>query len=696
MLTDAAPQAGLAPPSPALSIAVLGPVRASVRGQEVPIRSRKGRAVLAYLALEEAGRETRERLVGLLWSEIEEAKARNSLRQVVHELRTALAEAGCESLRFERSVLAIDHAGLEVDAQRLLDQVEAGEVPPLLLDAPRLHERLLQDLDDLDEPFQVWLRARRQAFLDRLVRQLERLLRRDAPSARASRAAAATAVLQLDPTHEEACRTLMRARAEEGDSVGAMRAYEQLWNVLGDEYDTEPAPATQQLIADIKTGRIGPAAAPEEDEALPLPALPRTQALPPRIALLVGRFEMNGVPPERAHLVDGFRYDLISRLVRFREWFVVDGSAPPAGPTAARVSAYYRISATAYQAGNRVSMVLILAEQESGILVWSERLGLELDNWFEAQSNVVRRIAIALNTQISVARLTRVAVEHDLSLEGYDRWLRCQSFLLQFRPEQWDRAFGMLEEMTARAPGFAPAWSNLAQLDNVAHITRPGIWRDRARERRALEHARRAVRADPNDGRSQLCLAWSLIMMGAYDQAGVPLRLALELNPDDSWLLVSASQIHTFLGDQEASAPLAQQSLEATLVPTRAHWGFQAANAFFAGDDEGTLAACDLAEDTIRTSQGYRAAALYHLGRQREAEAAAERFARAVREAWLPGRTPTDAEIARWFLHLFPLRRPMDWERLRAGIAGAGLPTRGCAHGAWYIEETTAGAAAAG
>jgi len=687
MLTDAAPAPDI--DAPALAIAVLGPVRASVRGQEVSIRSRKGRAVLAYLALEEAGRETRERLVGLLWSEIEEAKARNSLRQVVHELRTSLAEAGCESLRIDRAVLAIDHAGLEVDARRLLDQVEAGEVPSILLDAPRLHERLLQDLDDLDEPFQIWLRARRQAFLDRLVRQLERLLRADGSAARAHRAAAATAVLQLDPTHEEACRTLMRARAEDGDSVGAMRAYEQLWRVLGDEYDTEPAPATQQLIAEIKTGRVGPPALPQEDEAPP-PLPLRSMVLPPRIALLVGRFEMNGVPAERAHLVEGFRYDLISRLVRFREWFVVDGSTPPPGPAAARVSAYFRISATAYQAGNRISLVLILADHESGIVVWSERIGLELDTWFEVQSSVVRRIAIALNTQISVARLTRVAVEPDLSLEGYDRWLRCQSFLLQFRPEQWDRAFGMLEEMAARAPTFAPAWSNLAQLDNVAHITRPGVWRDRARESRALDHARRAVRADPNDGRSQLCLAWSLIMMGAHDQAGVPLRLALELNPDDSWLLMSASQILTFLGEHADSAPLAQQSLEATLVPTRAHWGFQAANAFFAGDDEATLAACDLAEDTIRTSQGYRAAALYHLGRRREAAAAAERFAQAVRDAWLPGETPDEADIARWFLHLFPLRRAADWERLRAGIAGAGLPTRGCAHGRWYRAESAA------
>lgn len=58
-----------------LAISVLGPVRASVGGREVRIRSRKCRAVLAYLALSEARQETRERLVGLLWSESGEEKA---------------------------------------------------------------------------------------------------------------------------------------------------------------------------------------------------------------------------------------------------------------------------------------------------------------------------------------------------------------------------------------------------------------------------------------------------------------------------------------------------------------------------------------------------------------------------------------------------------------------------------------------
>ena len=51
--------------------------------REVALNGRKARALLGYLALAEAYQETRERLVGLLWSETEEAKARASLRQTL-------------------------------------------------------------------------------------------------------------------------------------------------------------------------------------------------------------------------------------------------------------------------------------------------------------------------------------------------------------------------------------------------------------------------------------------------------------------------------------------------------------------------------------------------------------------------------------------------------------------------------------
>ena len=415
----------------------------------------------------------------------------------------------------------------------------------------------------------------------------------------------------------------------------------------------------------------------------PLPAA-GLAAPPARIALLVEPFAINGVAPEQLHLAQGFRHDLIACLVRFREWFVVDGPALPAvEQTRHRVSARYRISGTAYQGGARIGLVLTLADQDSGILVWSERLELRLDGWFEAQRDIVRRIALALNLQISSARLQRLAVEADVSLNSHDRWLRATAMIRSFSPQNWARAGQLFRECIEATPGFSSAYSGLAQMENSVHIIHPGERRSREREQRAVALARRAVSLDPTDSRAQLTLGWSLAMGGQHAQAEVPMQLACELNPNDSWTLISAALFHSFSGNHDQAAALAAQSLEMTLLPSQTHWGYQVTIAYLRGDEAATLDACDRAQDVIRTLPAWRAAALARLGRTAEAAQAAERYLRGIRAGWFAEAAPGDAEMVRWLLHLYPIRRAEEWTRLRDGLAAAGLPTEGARHGDW-------------
>ena len=56
---------------PVLQLSLFGPVTLHLAGREIRTRSLKLRAMLGYVALTESLRETRERLVGLLWSEFE-------------------------------------------------------------------------------------------------------------------------------------------------------------------------------------------------------------------------------------------------------------------------------------------------------------------------------------------------------------------------------------------------------------------------------------------------------------------------------------------------------------------------------------------------------------------------------------------------------------------------------------------------
>ena len=142
---------------------------------------------------------------------------------------------------------------------------------------------------------------------------------------------------------------------------------------------------------------------------------------------------MHGVDEDHSHLVQGFSQHLAACLVRFREWSVVD--RPPAALVlpAPESAPQYCIETTAYQAGGEINIVMVLRDDTTGIYVWSESFRLGLGNWFETQQRIIRRIATALNVQLSTERLMRLAGEPDVSLDLHDRWLRGQSLHFKYR-----------------------------------------------------------------------------------------------------------------------------------------------------------------------------------------------------------------------------------------------------------------------
>ena len=76
-----------------LALQILGGFAISrVGGSEIALRGKKGRALLAYLALSGKRRHAREALATLLWSDRGDEQGRSSLRQTLLTLRRALED----------------------------------------------------------------------------------------------------------------------------------------------------------------------------------------------------------------------------------------------------------------------------------------------------------------------------------------------------------------------------------------------------------------------------------------------------------------------------------------------------------------------------------------------------------------------------------------------------------------------------
>jgi DNA-binding SARP family transcriptional activator/TolB-like protein len=670
-----------------LSVALVGRLAIRFDGRPIELRTQKANAVLSYLALTETKRESRERLVGLFWSRSDEEKARASLRQVVRELRSAFEDAGYNGFSTERLSIGLDAGKVEVDIESIVRLAESGSVHPLLLNTPRLGERILEGMDDLDPSFRIWVLAKRQTILDRLMRSLNAGLVEPGIAA-GTKDQIAAAIANIDPTHEEARCHLMRMHAEQGDVAAALRIYKGLWNLLDRDYGMEPSPATEALVAEIKLGVFERPVSPSvthQPEARtgrelpdgPLVSMARRIAPPAKMRLVLRPFAMHAVDGNHVHLVQGFSLHLAACLVRFREWTVIDRPGPTAVLPSPDSTPQYCIETTAYQVGAEINMVMVLRDEGTGVYIWSESLRLNLDNWFETQQRVIRRIATALNVQLSAERLMRLAGEPDVSLELHDRWLRGQNLIAKFDSESWRRAITIFHDAIRENPAFSPCYSSLVQMNNIEHLVHPGVLPDPDKARMTLELAKTAAQLDPVDSRAHLCCGWSYVWASREAEAAPHMELACELNDNDPWTLLSAAHYYAFCGSIEQAWRLAEQSLALSPEPRHLGWAYHGTIRFICGDYAGALEAIDRANGAIHILPAWRAAALFHLGEPAMAREEAQRFLNGIRSFWVGPSVPTDEAVTRWVLRAHPISIRSRWETLREGLAGAGLPVGG-------------------
>jgi DNA-binding SARP family transcriptional activator/TolB-like protein len=670
------------PGSGQLTLRLLGDFAAEIDGREISLATRKAKALIAYLALSDNAQDTRERLVGLLWSESDEERARASLRQAVHDIKLTFDSAGFAGFRVDKQTLSLVRERRTCDVDEVLAAAAQGVVHSRLLDSQRITEILLSDLDNVDPAFQVWLLAKRQLLLDRLTLALERLLPAEGDSRDAS--AAALALLNLDPTHEIACRHLIRARAARGDIGGALKIYKSLWDILEEDYDIEPSKETQALIVGIKQ-MPGLSEHPQAPMIAPsLQDAAREASAPKRLLISVCTFDASGVPGDMRHLVNGFRHEFVACLTRFREWSV--RTVPPSWESEPRTWSSppeYIVEGSTYELNGTIRLVVTLRDAATSVCIWSQRYSITLAAWFETQERIVRQIAMGLNIHVSAERLRRLATGSEVTLEIHDRWLRGQALLLQMASKDWPAAAALVESLLADAPDFSPALSGLVQYRNIAHIALPGQFRDAAKHLETLQIAQRAVRLDPLDSRAQLSLAWTYQLLGRMDNSTLHAALAVDLNENDPWTLMASGQIFAYCGEYERAASLSAASLGMTPMPAAPQVAYSGAIKFLCSDYAGCI---DASREDLEMSPAFmiwRCAAKAHAGRLNEARAEFEKALEGVAADWHGQQAPTRGSMARWLLHVFPIAIRGDWERLAAGLAAAGAAVEGIEFGVW-------------
>ena len=264
-----------------LTVNVLGPLSILVDGRPLIHAPKKGKALLAYLAIV---REpvSRERLADLLWPYQGSEQARHSLRNCLLDVRKHLG-ASREMLRSDFTSCWLQ---AETDLQRFLDLARSGSRAALGAAGKLVRGELMDDFVVNSEPWCEWCDGERERVRELLNRALTKYSEASTAAGQQEEAIeAARRLVKLDNLHEPAHRCLMRALAAAGWRSAALQQYKKLQKILQDELGVTPDAASRELAEELAQSEREPEPVPTAPEPVPplrlvLPAAPAaSQAL---------------------------------------------------------------------------------------------------------------------------------------------------------------------------------------------------------------------------------------------------------------------------------------------------------------------------------------------------------------------------------------------------------------------------------
>ena len=242
-------------------ICLLGNFRLMQGGELVPIRAGgKSEALLAYLGLHHGRRVPRERLVQALWPTSDLTLGLNSLNNVVYNLHKLLGPAlhGAAPVLHEEGYYQLNvAAGIGVDVACFDARVETGDrrsrAGNLTAAVAAYHRAVDLYRDDLylsPDPQSIVERERLRARYLRVLAQLA-----DHYYQANDYTAALKYIWQLlgrDSCREDAHRLVMRCYVRRGERAAALRHYQVCVDLLRDQLDVAPEPATVALVEQIR------------------------------------------------------------------------------------------------------------------------------------------------------------------------------------------------------------------------------------------------------------------------------------------------------------------------------------------------------------------------------------------------------------------------------------------------------------
>lgn len=612
----------------------------------------KGAGLLVYLATGSSGEAvSREELLPILWPERPEEQARNALRITLSRLRERLPTGMVGGKGKER--LWLDGTSVEVDVRRFEWAVENGRYREALkfYKGPFLDHVQLSDAG----PFRRWVDEQRGTFQRQAYQAALSVAEAARQTGEIEEAEAAyRRALDLAPLKEEAAAGLIRVLAAQGKRSDAVKFLKSFQERLQAELDLSPSSNLQELAERIRAGPdeegapsqdvLEVAGGPTEKQKEPKQRLNDQAAESFRysgvrgviagliILTLVGTgvwyllqtpaesnegqagsrtvptvavlpFTDLGRTGEGDPLLRGLHADVLTRLSNVSGLSVVSRTSVEPyrdrdlslSAIADSLNARWVVEGGVQQIGNELQVNAQLIDPTTDSHTWAEsyRRELSAENLFAIQANLAKRIARALEAELTSDEEGRLSRRPTKDLEAYRLAVEGRGLVRQRTDSTLRRGATVFRRAIERDSSFALAWVGLADAlsfqaghygnaepDSVLPPARDAVHRAlelspdlaearatlgrihfwRRRGPAALRELSRAVELGPSYGPAYEHLGMAQLTLGRPMKGLANIRQSVALNPLAPENRVALAFAYLSTGDYEKALRHAQRA----------------------------------------------------------------------------------------------------------------------------------------
>jgi len=276
---------------------------------------------------------------------------------------------------------------------------------------------------------------------------------------------------------------------------------------------------------------------------------------------------------DNEYFSDGMTEEIINALTKVQglmvtsrtSAFVFKGKNEDARKIGSQLNVSKILEGSVRKSGNRIRVTAQLINAADGYHLWSENFDRNLEDIFEVQDDISKKIANTLREKLTLDQKNENLVTSSTgNMEAYTLYLKGLQCLNRLTPQDLQKAIGYYKESIQLQPDFAPVYSSLSNaLGSMASMGRGDAIE---LNQQAEEAALKALALDPTRGEAHAVRAFSYCFFHYdMDKARSEIETAIKLNP-------GAADVHGiaamyFLAVGEYDRALSESSLAVQLDP---------------------------------------------------------------------------------------------------------------------------------